>query len=314
MVDAPMNDATHTMPLISPHRSLAQRLLHKPISGDRLRAGQHAVITGGSSGLGLELAVQLTRRGLAVTLVAQDCHRLKQAQEHVSANVPAAIVQVCSVDVTNSTATRTALHEVGAASGSIDLLINSAGILREGYFERLDQQDFRAVMDVNFFGVLNTTTACLPYLKQSRGRIVNIGSMAGLVGVFGLTAYGAAKHALTGFTDALRLELEPQGVTVQLVCPPEFASPMVDALNSYRTPENRAQAGSVPALGVAQVAKETIRGIESGDQPIVPGAISRLVWRTSRFAPGLMRHYFQRRLASVYRGPTTPDLLPALSI
>ena len=273
----------------------------------RLRAGQHAVITGGSSGLGLELAVQLARRGLAVTLVARDPHRLQRAQEHVTHIVPPANVRVCSVDITDFAATQTALDELSAAAGGIDVLINSAGIVREGYYERLDREDFRAIMDINFFGVLNATTACLPYLKQSHGRIVNIGSMAGLVGAFGLTAYCASKHALTGFSDALRVELEPQRVTVQLACPAEFDSPMVDVLNTYRTPENRAQVGSFPVLGVTQVATETIQGIERGDHLIIPGAASRLAWRVTRFAPNLMDRFVQHRVASVYRGPTSGD-------
>ncbi len=162
-------------------------------------------------------------------------------------------------------------------------------------------------MDIDFFGVLNATTVCLPYLKQSHGRIVNIGSMAGLVGVFGLTAYCAAKHALTGFSDALRIELQSQGVTVQLVFPAEFDSPMVDELNSYRTPENRAQVGSFPVLGVSDVAHETIRGIERGDHLIIPGSASRLAWRVTRFAPILIDRFFQHRVASVYRGPTAGD-------
>jgi 3-dehydrosphinganine reductase len=133
-------------------------------------------------------------------------------------------------------------------------------------------------------GVLNTTKLCLPALKRSRCCIVNVSSMAGLVGVYGLTAYCAAKHALTGFSDALRFEVEPHGVAVHLVCPPEFESPMLDALSLYRSPGNRAFAASVPALSVAQVAKETLEGIRDGDRLIIPGRTSRLFWRVYKCA------------------------------
>lgn len=275
----------------------------KPAQGGRLRPGQHAVITGGSSGLGLELALQLAGRGVAVTLVAQDPHRLKRAGERVAAVAASTQVATRSVDVSDVDAVQAAFDEVRAASGGIDLLINSAGILREGYFERLNHDDFRAVMDVDFFGVLNATTACLPYLKEGGGHLVNVSSMAGMLGVFGLTAYAAAKHALNGFTNSLRIEMVPQGVTVQLVCPPEFDSPMVAALDTYRTPENRAMVKSVAPLSVTQVARETIRGIDNREPLTIPGAASRLTWRASRYAPTLLDRYFQRRLAAVYRGP-----------
>lgn len=271
--------------------------------GGWLRPGQHAVITGGSSGLGLELARQLAGRGLAITLVAQDPHRLSRAREQVAAGAAGARVTTQSVDVSDPEAVEAALDEVRAASGGIDVLINSAGILREGYFERLTHDDFRAVMDVDFFGVVNATMACLPYLKESRGHLVNVSSMAGMLGVFGLTAYAAAKHALNGFTDSLRIEMGPQNVTVQLVCPPEFDSPMVATLDTYRTAENRAIAKSVPPLSVTQVARETIRGIDKREPLTIPGMASRLTWRASRYAPALLDRYFQRRLAAVYRGP-----------
>jgi 3-dehydrosphinganine reductase len=120
-----------------------------------------------------------------------------------------------------------------------------------------------------------------------------------------LTAYGAAKHALTGFSESLRLEIEPQGVTVQLACPAEFDSPMVDVLNTYRTPENRAVVTSFPVLGIDQVAREVLAGIERGDPLIIPGSVVRMSWRVARLAPGLVRGLLQRKIAGVYQGPSS---------
>jgi len=118
---------------------------------------------------------------------------------------------------------------------------------------------------------------------------------------------------ISGFRAALRVELEPQCIAVQLVCPAEFDSPMVDLLNTYRTPENRAHSQSVPVLPISRVASETIRGIDTGDHLIIPGAAIRLAWRVSRFAPGLIHRYFQRRLASVYQGPDGGSRRPVCS-
>jgi 3-dehydrosphinganine reductase len=268
-----------------------------------LRPGQHAVITGGSSGLGLALATALARRRLDVTLLARNRDRLNQARDHIVSVVPGARVRLYAVDVSDFDATRAAVDDLTASGQGIDVVVNSAGIVREGYFETLETADFRTVMDTDFVGVLNVARLCLPHLKATSGRIVNVSSMAGLVGVFGQSAYCAAKHAVNGFSEALRLELEPQGITVQLVCPGEFDSPLVEELNTYRTPENRALVGAFPVMTLDDVTREVMTGIDRGVPLIIPGRSMRIAWLVQRIAPGLLRRFLRRRVASVYRGP-----------
>jgi 3-dehydrosphinganine reductase len=267
-----------------------------------LRAGQHAIITGGSSGLGFALAGAFARRGLDVTLIARDREKLNEARDLIAGAAPTVKVREHSVDVTDLDAVRAAIDEIAAAD-HIDVVVNSAGIMREGYFETLPGADFRSVMDIDFFGVLNVTRVCLPHLKATGGRVINVSSMAGLLGVFGSTAYCAAKHAVNGFSEALRLEVEPQGVTVQLVCPAEFDSPLVDELNTYRTPENRTLTQAFPVLGIDEVTREIVNGIDRGDALIIPGRVIRLAWLAQRLAPGLMKQFLRRQVASVYQGP-----------
>jgi 3-dehydrosphinganine reductase len=269
-----------------------------------LRPGQHALVTGGSSGLGFALATALARRGLDVTLVARDPLRLEEAREHIVGVAPGVTVRVQSVDVTDFDATQAAIDALTEGRVGIDFVINSAGILREGYFETLDGNDFASVMDIDFFGLLNVTRVCLPHLKASRGRVVNVSSFGGLIGGFGYTAYCAAKFAVTGFSEALRYEVEPQGVGVQLVCPAEFDSPMVDELNTYRTPENRALVQAFPVLGIDRVTTEIIDGIDRGDPLIIPSRIVRMAWLAHRIAPAVMRRLLRAKVASVYRGPS----------
>jgi 3-dehydrosphinganine reductase len=270
--------------------------------GHALVAGQHAIITGGSSGLGFALAKALAGRGLDVTLIARDREKLTEARDLIAGAAPGAQVRAHSVDVTDLDTTRAVVDEIATAR-RVDAVINSAGIMREGYFETLAGTDFRAVMDTDFFGVLNVTRACLPHLKATGGRVVNVSSMAGILGVFGSTAYCAAKHAVNGFTEALRLEVEPLGVTVQLVCPAEFDSPLVDELNTYRTPENRALTQAFPVMGIDEVTREIMDGIDRGDALIIPGRLVRLAYLAQRIAPGLMRQFQRRQVASVYQGP-----------
>ncbi len=271
-----------------------------------IRPAQHAVITGGPSGLGLELGRQLAARGLRLTLVARDPAKLESAAAIVSAEARAAGVDVVAVDVSDPAPLHTAFTTIAAANGGIDLLINSAGILREGYFETPTESDFRDVMAINFFGALNTIRAALPYLKASRGSIVNIASVAGLTGVFGYTPYCAAKHALVGFTESLRFELEPQGVRIQLACPAEFDSPMVAALDLTRTPENREHALTIPKISIGQVAAEIVSGIDAGQRTILPGTRTRLLVNGQRLAPAIANAIARQRIKAVYQGPR-PD-------
>lgn len=268
-----------------------------------LTAGQHAVITGGSSGLGLDVALRLAERGIRTTLVARDRDKLDKAQAAIRAAVPSTDVRVVAADVSDGAGLEKAFAELVAETGAIDILINSAGILREGYFEKLAAADFRDIMDINFFGTLNAVRAALPHLKASKGRIVNIASVAGLTGAFGYTAYCASKHALVGFTEALRYELEPQGVRVHLVCPAEFDSPMVDALDRTRTPENREHTLTIPKLPVGQIAAELIDGVNADHARIVPGRLTRVIVGAQRLAPTVVGAVARRRIARVYRGP-----------
>lgn len=267
-----------------------------------LSSQTHVLITGGSSGLGLDIARLLVRRGVRVTLLARDPGKLSNAAADLIAEVPTARVQTTAVDVCDATALRQAIDDACAAEG-LDILITSAGIMCEGYFEEISDHDFRQVMDINLFGTVNAVRAALPHLRAGRGRIVAVASVAGLTGVFGYTPYCAAKHALVGFTESLRYELEPMGVGVTLTCPGEFDSPMVDALERTRTPENRNHTLTIPKLPVRVIASEIVDGIAAGKQRVVPGRRTRAVVTAQRLLPSISQLVARRRIAAVYQGP-----------
>ena len=263
--------------------------------------GKHIVITGGSSGLGLELARRLAAEGARLTLIAREPKKLEAAAADVRRHAPAAEVNVQAVDVCDETAIMEVMQQLGESSQGIDMLINSAGILREGSFEESPLRDFRDIMEINYFGLLNSTRAALPYLRKSHGQLVNIASMAGLATAYGYSAYCASKHALVGLSEVLRFELKPQGVRVQLVCPGEFDSPMVDSVDQYRSEENRAHTHTIPKASVEAIAADTLAGIRSGKFMIIPGRITRVAAFFARHCPGLMRLVGDRTIARVQR-------------
>lgn len=266
-----------------------------------LRRGDHAVVTGGSSGLGEAVAAELVTRGLTVTLVARRTDPLRAAAARLESATPGATVFVETADVTDRAQLDALFTRLTGAGREVDVLVNSAGIMREGYFEALAPTDFTDVMAVNFHGTVDVIRAALPSLRRRRGRIVNVASVAGLMGVFGYTPYAAAKHALVGFTDSLRFELQPEGVRVHLVCPGEFASPMVAALEQGRTPENRAHTLTIPVATAAEVARALVRGVERGRDLIVPGRMATAVVLGQRLAPGIATRVARRRIAGAAR-------------
>lgn len=263
------------------------------------------VITGGSSGLGLALARACVLRGDRVALLARDAAKLDSAAAELKVLRPGARVTVAATDVQSEAGLSRAFEAIAGEFGGIDVLVNSAGILREGYFETLPVRAHREVMDINYFGVLNAVRAALPHLKRSQQpRIVNIASIAGLTGVFGYSAYCAAKHALVGLSEVLRYELAPQGIVVQLVCPPEFDSPMVDELDRTRTPENREHTLTIPKVAVEVIVAEVLRALDHRQFLTVPGRLARLTSLGLRHFPALSRFIGDTRVRKAYVGPT----------
>ncbi len=159
------------------------------------------------------------------------------------------------------------------------------------------------VTEVNVFGALNTVRASLPHLEKESGCILNIASIAALTGVFGYFAYCASKHALLGASDALRAELAPRGIRVQVVCPGEFDSPMVEEMEKTRTPENRAHVLALPKTPMEVIVREVLRGLDSGGFLIVPGRHSRLFAFGLRHFPAIGRYIGDRVVKPVFVGP-----------
>lgn len=272
-------------------------------------AARTIVITGGSSGLGLALAQACIQRGDRVALLARDPAKLQQAAAELRMLKAGAQVMAVSADVQNPADLQSVCARIAAEFGGIDVLVNCAGILHEGYFENLSLTTHRQVMDTNYFGALNTVQAALPHLKRSRkARIINIASIAGLTGVFGYSAYCASKHALVGLSEVLRYELAPQGITVQLVCPPEFDSPMVDALDRTRTPENREHTLTIPKVSVDAIVNDVMRAFNGRDFLVVPGRLAHLSAIGLRHFPAVSRLIGDLRIRKAYVGPNTDPI------
>jgi 3-dehydrosphinganine reductase len=264
-----------------------------------------SVITGGSSGLGLALGHALAAGGDRVILVARDAAKLEAAVRSITQECVTNTVFCKMGDVAIGADMQMVADQVAAENGGIDLWINSAGIMREGYFEKLTDNDFREVFDINLFGTINCVRAALPYLRESKGQIVNIASMAAHTGVFGYSAYCASKHALKGLTESLYHELRAQGITVQLICPPEFESPMATSLEDSRSPENAAHTLMIPREPVDVIVRDTLKAIATGRYHTITGFRARVMGLVIQHFPGFARSIAQLTIRRVQKARNT---------
>ena len=233
---------------------------------------KHVLITGGSSGIGLALARRLAGRGARLSLVARDEAKLSAARQAVTAGAPGAVVSVASADVSREADLLAAVLALEKANGPVDILVTSAGVARPGYFEEVPVADFERSMAVNYFGTLYALKAVVPGMKsRGSGSVVLISSGAGLVGLFGYTAYAPAKFAVRGLAEALRAELKPAGVRVTLVYPPDTDTPQLAAENLTKPIETKALTAEAGLWLADAVARVTLEGMERGSFVVTPG-------------------------------------------
>ncbi len=178
-----------------------------------------ALVTGASRGIGRAIALRLAAMGIAVGV--NYLARLDAAQGVVDEiRAAGGIATTVQADVRSGEAVRAMVTRLEDELGEIDILINNAGITRDGLFMRMSEQDWRDVIEINLNGAFHCTQAVIRKMQRGRwGRIVNISSLAGLAGNIGQANYAAAKAGLIGFTRALAKEVGSRGITVNAVAP-----------------------------------------------------------------------------------------------
>jgi 3-dehydrosphinganine reductase len=249
-----------------------------------------ALITGGSSGIGLALARTLAGQGADVCLLARNRAKLQSAQRDVLEQriTEDQHIHTLSCDIRDFDALSSELDRLTEEFGLPDLVINSAGVTYPGAFQDLDPQTFHWIMDVNYFGIVHVLKCLVPkMIERGSGKIVNIASQAGFVGVYGYSAYGASKYAVRGLSDVLRAELKPLGVQVSIVFPPDTQTPQLEFEKPLKPYETKAIAGSAKTLPAQQVADAILKGVEKGRYNIIPGLEGKLFFRLTNLLGNL---------------------------
>jgi NAD(P)-dependent dehydrogenase (short-subunit alcohol dehydrogenase family) len=243
-------------------------------------------VTGAASGIGKATALLFGRRGWFVGCYDVDVDGARRAAEEIGIRASHG-----RVDVTNVESWRTALSDFEAAgSGRMDVLFNSAGILRMGKFDEIPVDQCRLQLEINVMGVIIGVQTCLPILERSKGCIVNMSSASAIYGQPELAVYSASKFAVRALTEALDIELRARGVRVADVMPGYVDTPMVSSQTHRAT--------TLDKMGVKLTADEVAEVVWTAAHGrglhYVPQRDVRLMSRLGGLMPGMARTIMRR--------------------
>jgi len=259
---------------------------------------KHAIITGGSSGIGLAIAKCLANTGWQITLIARNTERLNQAT--LSLNIPDERIQHFTADVTDQNTLNQSITQSIESFGAPELLVTSAGIAHPGHFQELESNVFQEAMAINYFGTLYAIQAVAPTMRKARkGHIVMISSGAALIGVYGYSAYCPSKFAVRGLAEVLRAEFKPDDVNVSIVYPPDTQTPQLEQENKTKPKETFAISGNAKTWQADNVAKIIMKGIEKNQFSITPGLEMTALERLGSLINPLLRRYFDSLVLKV---------------
>lgn len=248
-----------------------------------------AYITGGSSGIGLATAKLLASKGASIIIFARQEGVLKEAVSEIEKCrvSPEQRFSYKQLDVAQRKMTVEVLGGAVNEFGIPDILINSAGISYPQKFEDTDYKKFDEIIKANLYGTWNTIDVLLPFLKQKKGYIVNVSSIAGFIGVFGMTSYSASKFGVIGFSEALRSELKSSEVNVSVLCPPDVSTPMLEKADRIKPEEAKAISSGADIMTPEAVAKVLVRALAREDFLIIPNTSGKFTYFMKRLFPGL---------------------------
>lgn len=237
--------------------------------------GAHAIITGGSEGIGLATAAAMLERGANVSIVSRNEEKLAAAAAQLGGRV-----QVAAADVADPEALASAFASLCDARGPCDVLVTSAGYSHPDHFSDIPLEEFRREMEINYLGTVYATRLVVPSMKERlRGHVCVVSSVAGIVGVFGFTAYSPTKFAVKGFAESLRDEVHPYDVRVSILYPPDTDTPGFRTENEIKPEECARISATIKPITAEKVARAVVRGIERDKLHITADPLSKILIR-----------------------------------
>lgn len=244
------------------------------------------IITGASGGIGTALSIALAHQGARLALIARQSQGLETLATQLKTINPSISVIWITCDVSDRTAVNQTWEQVNAAWGGVDLLINNAGWGHHGLFMDTDLTVAEAMLQTNVIGSLNWTKAVLPIMvQQQSGWIVFISSIAGRIGVPDESLYAASKFAITGFAEALSMEVEDEGIHVTTVFPLAVDTPFFSTKSRQRLPTKTLRS----MINPQELAQEIIQGLQRGERSVTVPRQYRLIYGIKALWPDFFR-------------------------
>lgn len=257
-------------------------------------AGAVVVITGASSGIGRATARAFASRGARLVLAARRARLLAAAARECE--MAGAVALPVPTDVTDPRQVEFLAEQAGSRFGGIDVWVNNAGVLLLGRFEDTPAEAFRRVIEVNLFGCVHGAQAALPWLHaRGGGVLVNVASIEGKTAFPYSSAYAASKHAVVGFSQALRQELRDSGVDVCTVLPAAIDTPLFQHSGNYT---GRAIRPPRPVYEVEKVAAAIVRCAEHPQAEVTVGAAGSAMIALRLLSPALFERLAARQVES----------------
>src|SRR5690348_5821783 len=269
-----------------------------PMSGaSEFFRGKSVLITGASSGIGEELAVQLAQSGAQLTLAARRKDRLETLAQRIVATGKSAPACV-ECDVTRDGNLEIAVAGAVLAFGKLDIVFANAGFGVVAPLKKLTLEDYRRQFETNVFGVLRTIYAALPELEQTKGTLVIIGSVSGWVATPGASPYSMSKFALRALANAITPELRPAGVKVTLISPGFVASNIrrIDNRGKFH-PHAKDPIPPWLVMDTGKAVRQMLRAIARGQREAIITGHGKLLVALERFAPWINRAIGRRMAA-----------------
>lgn len=241
------------------------------------------LITGGASGLGLAMSLRFASEGYRVCIADINQELGLKAVNELRQFSDDAFFQLC--DVREPTQLKDAVQAVCHRFGRLDIMVNNAGTASGGPFDWLTVEDWRWIMDINFFGVLYGCQAAVPIMmQQGGGYIVNIGSMAGLLNLPGMSNYNVSKAAVISLSETLAGELQPHGIGISCVCPSFFATNLAETMRSpdQNMPGILQSLMDNGELSAKDIADQVFQAVQNQQFLITPHTKARQHWDAKR--------------------------------
>ncbi|MDX1651740.1 MAG: SDR family oxidoreductase [Brumimicrobium sp.] len=253
-------------------------------------------ITGASSGIGEELAIQLSRHGALIILSSRDEKQLEIVKNKITDPEKHLILPLNLADSSNFS---DLAQEVISKYGRIDFLFNSGGISQRSEASETSLEVDRQIMEVNYFGNIALTKAVLPYMqKQKSGHIVVTSSIAGKFGFYLRSAYSASKHALHGFYESLLLEESKNNIHVTIVCPGKINTEIsTHALTKDGSPHGQMDHNQATGMSVQECVSQMLKAVEKNKKEVLIGNKEIKAVTLKRFFPGLFWKVIRKQKA-----------------